>query len=434
MDEEIDLRQYFNILLRRRRVVAVVTLAAAVAAFIFSYSSPSIYEAKALVLVAKPSFQAGAPPDPSNPGPKIGTILVSDFPSETLVVFARSPAVTQKLASKFGTVGATSKASRLGATLRASAIRTTNLVELSARGNDPAQVARVANEWAALVTAESQGLFSTEAQQSFAFFDGRMLEARSQLEKAEEAFREFNATSKIGVLQSRLSAITSQIASYQSRLTDLSVTLEGTKTELVQTEVQIGRQPRTLVLSKSITTDPFLHQSASEATNADFVELSKLNLRNEELNPVFVSLDQSRNSLIVQVAALRAQRAKLTQALVQLDAELAVLRGQLASQQQQQTQLVRTVENSKQIYDVLLLRREEARLASASQVGAVKAVASAVVPESPVGPRRLFNVALGAIMGLMAGVTLAFIMEYFGRPSITQAPSPVLTRPDPSPR
>ncbi len=419
MDDEIDLRQYLKILWRRRHTVVAVTVASVLAAGLFSFLSPPIFEAKAMVLVAKPSFQAGAPPDPINPGLKIGAVLVPEFPTETLVAFAKSSVIIHKVTEQAfkGTV----QGSNLAKNLTVTAVRNTNLIEFKVQGSDPAGAARVANQWATVVTAESELLFSTGAKQSYSFFDTRLGETKLRLEAAEETVRNFNASSKIGVLQARLNAVTGQIAAYQSRLTDVSVALQRLETELVRTEAQIQHQPRILTLSKSITTDPFLHQAASEAAKQGFVELSRLQLKNEELNPVYLNLDQARANLDIQAAGLRTESAKITQAIVRLNGELNDLRSQLAGQQSLQTQLARSVDSAKQVYDVLQQRREEAQIASASQAGSVKVVAQAIVPDLPVAPRKMLNVTLAGVLGLIAGTMLAFMMEFFNIP----APVPV---------
>lgn len=44
-------------------------------------------------------------------------------------------------------------------------------------------------------------------------------------------------------------------------------------------------------------------------------------------------------------------------------------------------------------------------------------------PIAPIAPRKVFNVSLAAILGLMAGTMLAFVMEYFGAPTGQPAPS-----------
>lgn len=160
MDEEIDLRQYLNVLWRRRHTIAVVTLAAVLAAGVFSFLSPPVYETKAMILVSKPSFQVGTPPDPSNPGLKIGAVLVSELPTETLVAYAKSPMITRKVVGKVS-AGAVRNLT-FAEELSAQVVRNTNLVELKVRGSDPERAVMIANKWAAVVTTQSESLFSTE--------------------------------------------------------------------------------------------------------------------------------------------------------------------------------------------------------------------------------------------------------------------------------
>lgn len=419
MQDEIDLRPYLRVLWKHRFTIVLVTVAAMLVGGLLSLLAGPVYEARGMILVTKPSFQVGAPVDPSAPGLKIGTILVSDLPTETLVAFARSAAVKQRVVKRISSNF--SRVSDIGVSLFAQTVRNTNLVELTVRGKDPVLAARVANEWARIVAAESEALFSAEAQQSFAFFDSRLQEATRQLGTAERALRDFHVSSEIGVLQARVRTVTEQIASYESRLVDISVVRRKSEAELAQTETQLRLQPRTLTLSKSITNDPLLHRTASEVSQRDFVDVSKLKLRSEELNPVYMNLTQTRANLRVNVASLIAEGGRVERALETLSTELDVLRGRLARQEFSASQLARAVDHSKQVYDVLLQRREESRVASANQVGSVKLATEAITPEDPVGPRKILNMLLAGVLGLMVGVASAFVREYSGR----SAPQPV---------
>lgn len=57
------------------------------------------------------------------------------------------------------------------------------------------------------------------------------------------------------------------------------------------------------------------------------------------------------------------------------------------------------------------------------------------LPSEPVAPRKVLNITLAAILGLMAGTMLAFVMEYFGAPTDQLAPSRAAqATPDPSHR
>ncbi|MEX0765904.1 MAG: GNVR domain-containing protein, partial [bacterium] len=97
-----------------------------------------------------------------------------------------------------------------------------------------------------------------------------------------------------------------------------------------------------------------------------------------------------------------------------------------ATQQLTQSDRTRAVDNARQVYGVLVQRREEARLASTSQSGSARLVAAATVPDFPVAPRRSLSILFGLALGLMAGVVLTFVMEH-----ITTASQGSVARPAP---
>lgn len=410
MDDDIDLGRYLRVLWRWRYLIAAAVLAGAVLSGLYASLVPATYEAKAMVLVSKPALQVGSVPSGNNQGPQIGTLYVSELPAETLVAFAKSPMVLQVVAQQLG--GAVKGSKTVGTAFSANAVRNTNLVELRARGRDPLVTAKAANVWAEVVAAQSEALFSTEAQQSLTFFDRQLREATQQFNHASRAQRDFNARSQVALLQARVTSATEQISLYQSRLIDTSVTRHRAEVELSQADAQLRLQPKTLTLSKSITTDPFLHQAATQGTQRDFSELSKLQLKTEEINPVYIHLARTRADLAVRVASLRAEQDRVSTVVTQLTRTLELLRGQLAVQQLMQSELTRSVENTRQVFGVLLQRQQEARLASMSQSGSARLVAAATVPESPVAPRRSLSILFGLALGLMAGVVLAFVMEH----------------------
>jgi len=424
MDDDIDLGRYLRVLWRWRYLIAAAGLAGAVLAGLYASLVPPTYEAKSMVLVSKPTLQVGSAPTGDIQGLKIGAVFVSELAAETLVAFAKSSMVLQVVDQQLG--GAVRGANVLGTAFSAHTVRNTNLVELRARGRDPLVTAKAANVWAEVVSTQSEALFSTEAQQSFTFFDRQLRETTQQFDHAARVQRDFNARSQVALLQAQVNTATAQIASYQSRLIDIAVARRRAEVELAQTDTQLRLQPKTLTLSKSITTDPFLHQAATQGSQRDFSELSKLQLKTEEMNPVHLHLTQGKADLAVRVASLRAEQERVSTVLTQLTRSLDQLRGQLAAQQHTQAELARTVDNARQIYSVLLQRREEARLASTSQSGSARLVAAATVPESPVAPRRSLSILFGLALGLMAGVVLTFVMEH-----ITTASQGSVARPAP---
>ena len=78
--------------------------------------------------------------------------------------------------------------------------------------------------------------------------------------------------------------------------------------------------------------------------------------------------------------------------------EMASLQSRLTTQQMRLT--------------ILLRSAEDFRLASARYTDAVSVFSSAEMPQSPVRPRTMLNTVLGAISGLVLGLSTAFLLEY----------------------
>lgn len=115
---------------------------------------------------------------------------------------------------------------------------------------------------------------------------------------------------------------------------------------------------------------------------------------------------------------------------VSLDAKIQALRSLIASYEQRvegisktaldYKRLERKVNAQSKVYELLLTKLQEARIAEAQEVGDAKVIDMAEVPSAPVSPRTRTNILLGALLGLMLGIGGAFLMEYLDNSVKTQ--------------
>lgn len=71
--------------------------------------------------------------------------------------------------------------------------------------------------------------------------------------------------------------------------------------------------------------------------------------------------------------------------------------------------LTRNLQTSEQMFTNLYGKLQEARIAELSEIGYVEIIDEAIVPDRPVSPRVPLNLLLGAVLGTMLGVGLAFV-------------------------
>jgi tyrosine-protein kinase Etk/Wzc len=133
-----------------------------------------------------------------------------------------------------------------------------------------------------------------------------------------------------------------------------------------------------------------------------------------EIKTHLLELQQQRDELIQRfndahpsVAALNAQISTLQRSSDDLARQLSLL----PQTEQGSLGLLRDVKVGTELYTNLLNRTEQLRVLKAGQIGNVRLVDKAVISEKPVRPRKLLVIALALVLGLLAGVAVAFLKK-----------------------
>ena len=128
------------------------------------------------------------------------------------------------------------------------------------------------------------------------------------------------------------------------------------------------------------------------------LKLLELQQKRRELLPQFKPAHPTIKAIDQQIAALNKEIEKLT-ANVQKLPEL----------EQQLLGLTRNVKVNSEMYVNLLNSAQQLRLVKEGKVGNVRVIDEAVVPSSPIKPKRSLVLAIGLALGLMLGVAVAVI-------------------------
>ncbi|AQG99878.1 protein tyrosine kinase [Burkholderia sp. KK1] len=161
--------------------------------------------------------------------------------------------------------------------------------------------------------------------------------------------------------------------------------------------------------------------NAFRATNGavDLEEQSKLLLQTVVDNKAkIVELQQQRAELVQRytamhpsVTAVNSRIGELQQQATQTEKQI----GALPSVQQDAVRLLRDVKVSNDLYTSLLNSTQQLRVLKAGQLGNVRTVDFAEVPEKPVAPKKALVIALSAVLGLVVGCALALGRRMFNR-------------------
>ncbi|NKI36409.1 polysaccharide biosynthesis tyrosine autokinase [Wenzhouxiangella sp. XN79A] len=296
-------------------------------------------------------------------------------------------------------------------------VRNSNLVNVSVQAFDPQFAARMANAVVDEYTRASMQRRMDAGAQARDFLEGELADMRIELERADQALLDFAQANQVADLEQR-------IAMANTTLEDLNARLSTVETELVQLEsyrtmIQRGQAADINQVSDSEAIRELRAQRAALAT-----EYASLSQRFQDDYPTLVELRNRMDTISEQIADERALAVREILARYNSrTAEAESLRDAIERREQailalnqqgvQYNILRREFETNRELYDGLLQRMKEIGVAAGVQENNIAIIDGALPAGAPFSPNLSRNLALAIVLGLMAGVGLALVLEFF---------------------
>lgn len=430
MEEEISLRQLLETLWKGKTIIIGITLVAVLTAGIISfYLLPPVYQATAVLMPNQQFLTSDQQSDQQNEQQQAGLEDLMDtlwkpprLNLQTHATQIKTPELARAVINKLG-LGETYTVRQFLDKIEVVIPKDTSLLEVRVKDSDPRLAAEIANvltqEYVAFLTQKT-----TERMALSVEFIEQQLEAQQQqLTSALQELQGF--LEKQGgprELEAELEAKLSLLTELKAQLTRLDIDIAARRAAIATAQERLAGLSPVLVVKKSLADDTLLHQVVAAETEASALETAGLELQSEELNPTYLALEENLNLLLQELAQLESSRTETQRAITDIQKELEFLQVELASRQVEQEQLQQQVEIYKHNVELFNAKYAETMTAQSLQAGeaAVMVVSSAQEPQTPVGPRKMLNVALAGVLGLMVGVFAAFFKEYWVSTSITK--------------
>jgi tyrosine-protein kinase Etk/Wzc len=390
IDDEISLRDYWRVLMRRRRLVFGITGLAAAMTVVIMLLLPNVYRSQATLLPLGEGSRGlqGALGDLGGLLP-LGA-LRRESPTERLMAILQSRTLAEDVIRRLDLLpqlfaddwdAATQQwrtdepptmhdaLRRLDGMVSVTSDKTTGEITIAVEYTDPELAATIANQYiAALQRILNDNAFSL-AKKHRLFIEVQVQQTRQELAAAEEALRQFEQQHQIIALDAQADAAVQTIA--------------GLESQIIAKEVQLG------VLQRTVT-------GASQ----------EVTLLREELQ-----------GLRTQLARLqRSQAATAPPASGHNDAEASLqVFPPIADTPEiklQYARLQRQAEIQNKLFILLMQQLEQAKLDEARDETAFQVLDGAVPPDRKVKPRRGLSVVLATVVGLFVGVFAAFVRDY----------------------
>ena len=463
MEEEIDLRQYIEVLLKYKFWIIGLALLAAIVAFVISSLQPVTYQAEASLAMLRVRSAVAFEPNYQTLS-EDELQLQTDLRSrrETLATLAKSPSVAAAVLQQ------------LGERLKGVADGITPLLDMVKVGNDgdlilvkvknrnPQLAADIANAWAELAEASINtiyGQLSLPAQELQTQFQ----EAQDRYETNQNDLESFLAQNQIPELERKIQHRRELIASFQQTLTDSESTLfnkplENNRQILSHYYAELVSIEQVLVDARSLEGE--LERAGSASATEWAHALALIGIQNrafgtggqqlqilvsgeapvtqvQDLKQLIAVLEQKADSMRTAISQMEQElfdvevndtllvsTNALEQRIQSLTQELIELQAQLEAEQARERELAQARDLAWETHQTMARKLAEIEVTTQALSSDVRIAAPALKPEQAMPRGRLMNTAIAGTLGLMVGVFGAFIIEWWRQePSDDASPS-----------
>jgi succinoglycan biosynthesis transport protein ExoP len=422
VEEEIDLRQYVEVLIRYWVWIAGLALVVAVAALLVSFLISPTYEATALVAVTEPRYVMRF-------DPRFETVNGVQPAYQAYPELATSDELLQDLLTRLTPLPQGVEVLQdLREVLDAGAGADPSMVRLAVRSQEPEEAARVANAWAELFVTRANDIYGSQNEDQVSFFKDQLERAQAELEVTEQTLVAFQARNQGAILEAHLGSARQDLQDYLVEQREIERAVRNARAlqdsvadQPADAQASPGDDLTALLLqiqAFNVQTSRPAQTSLSEETAPYALEL--------EVGPsvwvqisdaTLLSSERTAGELVVGLdelaATLEARGGEIATQVAALEPQILSLQQQLQESQAEEDRLTRARDVAKETYVTMARKVEEVRIAAEDTSGEVRLASQAAVPEKPVSPRKLLNTAVAGALGLMLGVFGVLAIEWW---------------------
>ena len=407
-EEEIDLREYINVLIKRKGIIILIFLIAVITAALVSYFVlQPVYEASTILMISKPKYQIELVPE-------IQTQIATEISLATYESLIKDREIEEEVIRKLNLAQPPYELTpdSLQGMITIESLKNTNLIKMNLQAGEPKLAKDIANVWAALFVEKNKELNLQESKEAQGFIEKQLKITKQNLYKIEEDIRGFNETVKIDILESGVESRATKVLDYELMLADIKLSLVKERATKEQIIAALNEQDKILKLNRSVRDDQFFQQLISTITEDNFVDIN-LTYVSEEINPIYYDLAQQLISTNISISSLQAEEKQLIENVNDFNLKLEVLRKELAKEKLTQSRQDREYNTAKGVYDVLSQKSEEVKIAVATESGLVKIASLAYEPRGSINPNKKLNISIAGVLGLFVGIFVAFFLEFW---------------------
>jgi len=294
----------------------------------------------------------------------------------------------------------------------------TDVIDISYVGNEPHEARRIANAMAEAFQAHNASTSQDQSRRRRIFLEAQLRQTDSLLRNATAAYTSYRSRRQVFSSKEKATAQEQGLVTIDMRRADLDAerrTYESLLAQAQRSGQGTDASLRVLVSSPGIAANPVIAQLYAQLTGyeaaLDSLETSGAAPSNPDVVAIKSRIAATSDKLF---SAVRGQIQSLQARIQSLDNLRSSSSSQIAAApatETQETQLGGQVLNIQKMADDLQSELQKAKMAEAVEAGQVEIVDLADLPGGPIpngSPRKL---ALGILLGLLAGIGLAVVVD-----------------------
>ena len=308
-------------------------------------------------------------------------------------------------------------------------LRKTNLFKLSVQSSSPFMAQLIANNLTENFRETRLEHKRKTVHTSFDFVDQQLTDISKKLNDVESQLSDFKSRHQITTINNASNEIIQFLSSLEAEKikTDLELGEYKSKYEALKNELQQkGFFDQTYLTpnGNSEINSPF-SQLLRQLANAEIERLELLQKRTEN-HPSVREVDSrigeiksklsnyNQNTITaysIIITSLETKQGDLERLIRKYEYKI----GNIPRQEVQLVDLMRKKTVYEKMFNLLLDKREEMRIAELSDLEDIVVVDPAMLPLKPIKPRKKLNLIVGFVLGMMLGLTLVLIRELRNR-------------------
>lgn len=318
-------------------------------------------------------------------------------------------------------------AAKLRLAVKVEPIHSGRLIYLHVEDSSPERAQRLCNAIARVYTSQNLDSTVSATSDAAAWLAQQVQHYEKELDKSELALHEFKKKNQLPStsINEASNMIRVEMTSLQESLSEIKARTEKVRARYTELAKVPESDPDRLPASELLTNE-FLQRMRNEFLAARQERKTLLATGKGENYPEVQAADErlrlSRKALLGEIKNIKGAVKR------DLDASLREKRGverlyasahkravELNMKEIEYHRLDRTRDQNEKTYGMLLERTKSADLARMMNVNDIRVVDSAIQPKQPIKPRVPVNLAIGGMLGLLAGAAFALAREQLDR-------------------